>query len=88
MAVANDKYSMIKLMEKGLESHIKEVLEDRVITKALKEYEDNLRPKIREVVDNITLEGMEHALMDYKELKEEIRVHWSEKVINVIGTKE
>ena len=83
MATANTKTGMIELIEKGLEYQVKEVLEDRIMIDALKAYEDDLRPKIRKVVEQISLEGLYYHLKD-SGFEEEIKVHWSEKVTNVI----
>ena len=84
MALADNEiqkeHNFIEAIKRDLERAIKETLLEDLVNEQLAEFEEKIRPVIRERVDQLTFDGV-HKMNDFMQLRDELTLymHWNEE---------
>ena len=77
MSIANNsvqaRFNMIEILKRSLESEVKKVLTESLVSDQLARYEEELRGKLKPMVDEISFSVIK-GIKDYAMMRDEVHV--------------
>lgn len=74
--------NFVILLQKSLEAEVKKVVVDLIVEEETKKFEDQLRDKIKDLVEKVSFKHFE-SIKDLYTLRDEVRlvIEWKEKYV-------